>query len=195
MRSSESRAIEATAQRSLAAGTEAREGDVNSYFMSSYENLASYRTPSKDEAALAREPLLDLHEKRTLVHAHGLALVLVEDALGVALDRRFFLEVRPQRLEHALVDLGYRSHPIHGVERTIIGCIGDERGKARLTAIESMPGVEACVPILKPFKLASREVRREDSVIDVGLGVRVGDRRIAVMAGPCSVESESQIMQ
>src|SRR5437773_8092412 len=110
MRSSESRAIEATAQRSLAAGTEAREGDVNSYFMSSYENLASYRTPSKDEAALAREPLLDLHEKRTLVHAHGLALVLVEDALGVALDRRFFLEVRPQRLEHALVDLGGRCH-------------------------------------------------------------------------------------
>src|SRR5947199_2690008 len=91
--------------------------------------------------------------------------------------------------------LGYRPHPIHGVERTIIGCIGDERGKARLTALESMPGVEACVPILKPFKLASREVRKQNSVIDVGLGVHVGDRRLAVMAGPCSVESESQIMQ
>src|SRR5439155_24217409 len=102
MRSSESRAIEATAQRSLAAGPEAREGDVNSYFMSSYANLGSYRTPSEDEAALARESPLDLHEKRTLVHAGGLALVLVENALGLALDRRCFLEVRTQRLEHAL---------------------------------------------------------------------------------------------
>src|SRR5258706_585129 len=44
--------------------------------------------------------------------------------------------------------LGYRSHPIYGVERTVIGCIGDERGKTRLQALEAMPGVEACVPIL-----------------------------------------------
>jgi 3-deoxy-7-phosphoheptulonate synthase len=90
--------------------------------------------------------------------------------------------------------LGYRPHPIYGVERTVIGCIGDERGKARLQALESMAGVEACVPILKPFKLASREVKREDSVIEVGPHVRVGGRRLAVMAGPCSVESEAQIL-
>ena len=91
--------------------------------------------------------------------------------------------------------LGYRTHPIYGVERTVIGCIGDERGKARLQALESMPGVEACVPILKPFKLASREVRKENSVVDVGLGVTVGGARLAVMAGPCSVESEQQIVE
>jgi len=88
--------------------------------------------------------------------------------------------------------LGYRPHPIYGVERTVIGCIGDERGKAALQALESMPGVEACVPILKPFKLASREVRKENSVVDVGAGVSVGGARLAVMAGPCSVESETQ---
>jgi 3-deoxy-7-phosphoheptulonate synthase len=91
--------------------------------------------------------------------------------------------------------LGYRPHPIYGVERTVIGCIGDERGKARLQALESMPGVEACVPILKPFKLASREVKRENTVIDVALGVRVGGPMLAVMAGPCSVESEEQILE
>src|SRR5438067_2529642 len=91
--------------------------------------------------------------------------------------------------------LGYRPHPIFGVERTVIGCIGDERGKARLQALESMPGVEACMPILKPFKLASREVRKENSVVDVGLGVAVGGPRLAVMAGPCSVESEQQIVE
>src|SRR5438128_1422722 len=91
--------------------------------------------------------------------------------------------------------LGYRPHPIYGIERTVIGAIGDERGKARLQALESMPGVEACVPILKPFKLASREVKRESSVIDVGRGVKVGGQTLAVMAGPCSVESETQIME
>ncbi len=91
--------------------------------------------------------------------------------------------------------LGCRPHPIYGVERTVIGCIGDERGKTRLQALESMPGVEACVPILKPFKLASREVRRENSVVDVGLGVTVGGPKLAVMAGPCSVESEAQILE
>jgi len=90
--------------------------------------------------------------------------------------------------------LGYRPHPIYGVERTVIGCIGDERGKARLQALESMPGVEACVPILKPFKLASREVRKENSIIEVGPHVCVGGPRLAVMAGPCSVESEAQIL-
>jgi len=91
--------------------------------------------------------------------------------------------------------LGYRAHPIYGVERTVIGCIGDERGKARLQALEAMPGVEACVPILKPFKLASREVRKESSVIDVGSGVAVGGPRLAVMAGPCAVESETQLLE
>jgi 3-deoxy-7-phosphoheptulonate synthase len=91
--------------------------------------------------------------------------------------------------------LGYRPHPIYGVERTVIGCIGDERGKARLQALESMPGVEACVPILKPFKLASREVKKENSVVEVGLGVTIGGGRLAVMAGPCSVESEQQVME
>jgi 3-deoxy-7-phosphoheptulonate synthase len=91
--------------------------------------------------------------------------------------------------------LGYRSHPIYGVERTVIGCIGDERGKTRLQALESMPGVEACVPILKPFKLASREVKKENSIVEIGLGVTIGAGRLAVMAGPCSVESEQQIME
>src|SRR5260221_10631845 len=75
---------------------------------------------------------------------------------------------------------GYKSHPIFGVERTVIGCIGDERGKARLQALEAMPGVEACVPILKPFKLASREVRRENSASDIRRG---GAIRVPPAAG------------
>jgi 3-deoxy-7-phosphoheptulonate synthase len=91
--------------------------------------------------------------------------------------------------------LGYKAHPIFGVERTIIGCIGDERDKSRLQTLESMPGVESCMPILKPFKLASREVRKEDSVIEILPGLSVGGPRLSVMAGPCSVESEAQILE
>ncbi len=88
--------------------------------------------------------------------------------------------------------LGYKTHVIHGVERDVIGAIGDERGKARLQSLESLPGVEKVVPILKPFKLASREIHTEPTVVDVS-GVRIGGQTFTVIAGPCSVESREQI--
>jgi len=90
--------------------------------------------------------------------------------------------------------LGYKPHPIYGVERTVIACIGDERGKTVLQALEAAPGVEAVVPILKPFKLASREVHGARSRVRIRDGVDVGGERLVVMAGPCSVESEKQIL-
>jgi 3-deoxy-7-phosphoheptulonate synthase len=90
--------------------------------------------------------------------------------------------------------LGYTPHPIFGKERTVIGAIGDERGKIVLQALESLPGVERVVPILKPYKLASREVKAERTVIRLAPGVTVGDRQLLVIAGPCSVESESQMI-
>ena len=89
--------------------------------------------------------------------------------------------------------LGYKTHIIHGVERDVIGAIGDERGKARLQSLESLPGVEKVVPILKPFKLASREIHPEPTIVDVK-GVRIGGQSFAVIAGPCSVESREQIL-
>jgi 3-deoxy-7-phosphoheptulonate synthase len=73
-------------------------------------------------------------------------------------------------------DFGYKTHIIHGVERDVIGAIGDERGKARLQSLESLSGVEKVVPILKPYKLASREITAEPTVIEVG-GVRQDRRR------------------
>jgi 3-deoxy-7-phosphoheptulonate synthase len=90
--------------------------------------------------------------------------------------------------------LGYNAHLIRGVERTVIGAVGDERGKARLESLKAMVGVEDVVPILKPFKLVSRELRRENTAIDVG-GVVIGGREIQVMAGPCSIESREQILE
>ncbi|MBI3600913.1 MAG: 3-deoxy-7-phosphoheptulonate synthase [Nitrospinae bacterium] len=90
--------------------------------------------------------------------------------------------------------LGYEPHLMAGVEKTIIAAVGDERGKARLQSLESMHGVEDVVPILKPYKLASREVKTENTVITVK-GVKIGGEKIVVIAGPCSVESREQLME
>ncbi len=89
-------------------------------------------------------------------------------------------------------EFGYKAHLLEGVERTLIGAVGDERGKARLLSLEAMPGVERVVPILKPFKLASRELREADSVFKVG-DVQIGGGAFCVIAGPCSVESREQL--
>ncbi|MBX7255694.1 MAG: 3-deoxy-7-phosphoheptulonate synthase [Candidatus Hydrogenedentes bacterium] len=91
-------------------------------------------------------------------------------------------------------EFGYKAHVIEGVERTVIGAVGDERTKARLQSLESMPGVESVVPILKPYKLASRELKHEDSAIEVG-PVTIGPGKFCVMAGPCSVETREQILE
>ena len=97
-----------------------------------------------------------------------------------------------EKVENTIRELGYTPHAIVGVERKVIGAVGDERGKNRLQSIETMGGVESVFPILKPYKLASREVKSTNSVIQVG-GVSIGGPAIAIIAGPCSVESKEQI--
>ncbi len=92
-------------------------------------------------------------------------------------------------------ELGYQPHVIHGETRNVIGAVGDERGKDILQSIESMPGVENVVPILKPYKLASKEVKPEPTTVEIVPGVTVGGDTLTVMAGPCSVESEAQILE
>ena len=88
--------------------------------------------------------------------------------------------------------LGLRTHVSRGEQRTVIGAIGDARFKTRLQALEALDCVESLVPILQPFKLASREVHPTDTVIEVD-GVRIGGLELTIMAGPCSVESEVQL--
>jgi 3-deoxy-7-phosphoheptulonate synthase len=88
--------------------------------------------------------------------------------------------------------LGLRAHVSRGEQRTVIGAIGDDRFKTRLQALEALECVESMVPILQPFKLASREVHPRDSVVRVD-GVEIGGPRLTIMAGPCSVESEAQL--
>jgi 3-deoxy-7-phosphoheptulonate synthase len=89
-------------------------------------------------------------------------------------------------------EYGFKPHPIVGEERTVIACVGDERGKAQLQQLESLEYVENVVPILKPFKLASKETKPR-SVVKVG-NVSFGDAQFVVIAGPCSVESKEQII-
>ena len=100
-----------------------------------------------------------------------------------------------QRVVNKIEGMGYQAHLIEGVERTVIGAVGDERTKAALLeALSSMHGVESVMPILKPYKLAGRELRPEDTVIRVN-GVQIGGGTFCVMAGPCSVESREQILE
>ena len=90
--------------------------------------------------------------------------------------------------------LGYQAHVIQGTQRTVIGAIGDERSKDRLQSLELVAGVETVLPILQPFKLASREVKGGKSIVKVG-DLEIGGQAVVVMAGPCSVESEAQMLQ
>lgn len=99
-----------------------------------------------------------------------------------------------EKVTRWIESVGYHPHPSRGVERTIIGAVGDERGKEYLKFAESLSGVEKVMPILKPYKLASRESRRENTVITVA-DVEIGGSRFIVMAGPCAVESEEQMLE
>jgi 3-deoxy-7-phosphoheptulonate synthase len=95
----------------------------------------------------------------------------------------------PQQIDHVLEriqELGFRAHLSRGELRTIIGVIGDEN-KLQAEPLSALPGVEQVLPILKPFKLASREFHGEDSVVQVG-PVRIGGGFMAMIAGPCAVE-------
>ena len=97
------------------------------------------------------------------------------------------------RVVERIESFGLRAHLSEGKERTIIGAIGDERLLADQT-LESFPGVERVLPILKPYKLVSREFQKADTVIDVN-GHKIGGKKIHVMAGPCSVESRDQVLE
>ncbi|HML95354.1 MAG TPA: 3-deoxy-7-phosphoheptulonate synthase [Thermodesulfobacteriota bacterium] len=94
-----------------------------------------------------------------------------------------------------LDELGYKAHLIEGVLRTVIGAVGDERGKPQdVETLSILEGVEKVMPILQPYKLASREFRTENTEFKIGSAV-IGNNKLPVIAGPCSVESEEQILE
>jgi 3-deoxy-7-phosphoheptulonate synthase len=102
-------------------------------------------------------------------------------------------ESQIQQASRELERLGFKVHRVDGVTRTILGAIGDKRGidPHRLAVLD---GVEGVVEITKPYKLASREFNPDGTVVTVG-DVQIGGADLAIIAGPCSVESEEQIAE
>lgn len=109
-------------------------------------------------------------------------MLIVMDSTATADDVR--------RVVEAVEDLGFRAHAIPGAQRTAIGVTGN-RGSVESASFENLPGVAEVIPVTAAYKLVSREAKREDTVVSVG-GVPVGGPRLAVVAGPCAVESERQ---
>ncbi len=102
-----------------------------------------------------------------------------------------------EQLDHVIKtadDLGFSPHIIEGKERNVIGLVGIAGQRDKMNVIGDMPGVDNIVPISKPYKLASKEVKPEPSIIDV-CGVKFGGENIPVIAGPCSVESEESVIK
>src|SRR3954464_9302866 len=103
-------------------------------------------------------------------------------------------DATPEQVDHVLeriAELGLRPHVSQGQVRTIIGVIGDE-GKLQTEPLSAIPGVEQVLPVLKPFKLASREMQRADTVVEVGTrgrSVKIGGGSLVMVAGPCAIES------
>ncbi|MFH1640535.1 MAG: 3-deoxy-7-phosphoheptulonate synthase [Candidatus Omnitrophota bacterium] len=90
--------------------------------------------------------------------------------------------------------LGLTPHVSKGTERTIIGVIGPE-DVLRVTPLEVFSGVEKVIPVLAPYRLVSREFRKEDSIIDLGKGVKIGGKKVVLMAGPCAVEKKDTLRE
>jgi len=110
-------------------------------------------------------------------------------------DRRDETRSNPEQIQHMIErveQLGLRAHPIYGTERTVIAAVGEKRDEFR-QSLESGPGVAEVVPILAPYKVASREVKDEPTVVRAG-SLTVGNCHVGLIAGPCSVEDAEQTL-
>lgn len=106
--------------------------------------------------------------------------------------KRSATEQQLQHLVQHVEALGLKANVLRGTERTVVAAIGDERVEG-VRSLESSPGVDNVMPVLAPYKLASREAHDETSVVRAG-SLEVGGTSIGMIAGPCSVESEEQII-
>lgn len=101
-------------------------------------------------------------------------------------------EAQIDHVRKKLEQWGFGTHLSQGIERTIIGAIGPKRAGI-MESLEAMDGVEKVVPILQPFKLASREFQKETTQVNVN-GVIFGGSKLVIIAGPCAVENEEQML-
>lgn len=97
-----------------------------------------------------------------------------------------------RRCEQTIADLGYTPQTIPGTHRTAIGVVGND-GRVDATRLSALPGVQEIIHVTKPYRQVSREWRDEDSTVRIGTRVVVGGPDVPIVAGPCAVESETQI--
>src|SRR5579864_3694845 len=110
----------------------------------------------------------------------------------------------PRQVEHVINlvrEMGLKDHVIVGTERTVVAVIGNDRFKDR-NVFETVDGVEKVVPILAAYKMASREIKKDRSVVSMlptnstnSSKATVGGKRVGIIAGPCSVESKNQLLE
>jgi 3-deoxy-7-phosphoheptulonate synthase len=98
-----------------------------------------------------------------------------------------------ERVVRTIEELGYQARPMPGAQRTAVGLVGND-GRVDASRIEALPGVAEVMHVSQPYKQVSREWRPENTLVKLGEGVQVGGSQVVVIAGPCSVESEEQIM-
>ncbi len=97
------------------------------------------------------------------------------------------------RVVSVIEEMGYQARPMPGAQRTTVGLVGND-GRVDSSRVEALPGVLEVIHVSQPYKQVSREWRADDTVVTLAPGVRIGGREVAVIAGPCSVESERQIL-
>lgn len=105
-------------------------------------------------------------------------------------------EATKKQIDHLvgrITKLGLKPWVSRGVERTIVGVIGEE-DIIRSQPLEAFPGVERVLEVLKPYKLASRDFKKENTVVNVGRDIKIGSKKLVIMAGPCSVENKKLLL-
>ena len=98
------------------------------------------------------------------------------------------------RVVEVIKEMGYEARPMPGAQRTAIGIVGND-GRVNASRIAALPGVQEIIHVTQPYKQVSREWRPESTIVTIAPGVSFGGNDVPVIAGPCSVESESQILE
>jgi len=99
-----------------------------------------------------------------------------------------------QKVISVVEEMGYQAAPMPGAQRTAVGLVGND-GRVDASRLEGLPGVQEVIHVSKPYKQVSREWRPESTVVRLAGGVTVGGPEVVAMAGPCSVETERQIVE
>src|SRR3954467_9271803 len=98
-----------------------------------------------------------------------------------------------ERVVAVIKEMGYDARPMPGAQRTAVGVVGND-GRVNASRLAALPGVQEIIHVTKPYKQVSREWKNESTVVTIAPGVLVGGQNIVIIAGPCSVESEQQLV-